>query len=224
MFFCLERSSVLLEMKKFFLVSGIVLLSTSSVYAGVEQFTDYSSIPSYVHNPLDQLIEFRVIDGTAGSNFRPLDLINRAELCKILVQSTGIQTKIPEVSFFSDVDSQAWFYPYVETAKFYKWVDGYEDGTFRPGNTLNRAEAAKILINAFGFEASQREVDVDWYDKYVRVLTEKSLLPYGADTDFSVATNPTRSEITEQIYRFMVETKKITPIGGAPIELDYVKH
>lgn len=210
-------------MKKFLSFWGLSLFIYSSVAASVEHFADYASIPSYAHSAIDKMIDFYIVDGTSGANFRPLDFVNRAELCKILVLATGIQEKRPEVQSFSDVESTNWYYTYVETAKFYKWIDGYEEGTFLPENTLNRAEAAKILTNAFGFKVEADPGDQQWYDKYIRLLTEKTLLPQGSEIEFIPATSPTRAEIIEQIYRFMVATQKITPIGDVPVELDYVK-
>src|SRR6185295_14800863 len=38
------------------------------------------------------------------------------------------------------------YYQYIETAREYGLVGGYDDGTFRPSATLTRAQAMKILV------------------------------------------------------------------------------
>ena len=121
----------------------------------------------------------------------------------------GIDIPIIQTQGFADVDPDAWFHPYVEIAKKKGWIDGYPDGLFRPGNTINRAEIAKILVNAFGFAAPNYQVDLQWYDRYVRVLEGDALLPYHARSDFEPGLNPTRAEISEQLHRFMTRTGRL---------------
>jgi hypothetical protein len=46
---------------------------------------------------------------------------------------------------FSDVNTTDWFYEDVKNMVNLNVIKGYEDGTFRPGQPLNRAELAAIL-------------------------------------------------------------------------------
>ncbi|NLP37272.1 MAG: S-layer homology domain-containing protein [Firmicutes bacterium] len=66
-------------------------------------------------------------------------------------------------------------------------IDGYPDGTFRPGNSITRAEFAKIAVTALGLEktldlyaeAPSYFSDVksgDWYYKYVAASVEHDIL------------------------------------------------
>ena len=43
-----------------------------------------------------------------------------------------------------------WAKDNVATASDYGWVNGYEDGTFRPGSTITRAETATIVNHMLG--------------------------------------------------------------------------
>ncbi len=59
-------------------------------------------------------------------------------------------------------------------------VNGYEDGTFRPYNTITRAEFATMMCRYFGFDAS-RESEFDdsryhWASKYIRACTDKGAI------------------------------------------------
>lgn len=80
--------------------------------------------------------------------FRPDDKLTRAELVKIVVLASHwvAQDEIHK-DYFPDVKSDSWYWPYVQSAKFFKIVDGYKDGTFKPNRFVTRAEAIKIAFN-----------------------------------------------------------------------------
>jgi len=60
----------------------------------------------------------------------------------------GYATALPTAAAqFSDVPMDAWYYDYVMNLVDMGIVDGNPDGTFRPDNSLNRAEMAKIAVN-----------------------------------------------------------------------------
>ena len=198
-------------MKKTTIQLSILALALGNTLTAHAKFTDEDKIAEYALYPIKILKQKNVINGNADGSFRPDASVNRAEFCKILVNATGVQTYIPAISTFPDVEPGDWFYEYVETAKYYGWVKGYPDGSFRPGGPINRAEVSKILANAFHFEATESPSHTNWYDKYIRVLKNKALLPHNVDGDeFGPSTKPTRAEISEQIYRFMINTGKLS--------------
>lgn len=174
-------------------------------------FSDEGAIPSWAAYPIKKLVERNIISGNADGTFRPDNEINRAEFCKILVTATNAQSYVPLNSSFSDIQTDDWFFRYVETAKYRGWLAGYPDGTFRPGSKINRAEVAKILSNAFGFESTDSDTDTHWYDKFAQTLKNKDLFPYDTDeASFEPDHRPSRAEIAEQIYRFMKKTGRFS--------------
>ncbi|MCK5460469.1 S-layer homology domain-containing protein [Candidatus Gracilibacteria bacterium] len=193
-------------MKKISLFLCLLFIHPVSAY-----FSDEEQIPKWATFSIKKLVERNIISGNADGTFRPDNEINRAEFCKILVTATNAQKYIPLNSSFSDIETDDWFFSYTETAKYHGWLSGYPDGTFRPGSKINRAETAKILSNAFGFNSSEEDTDKNWYDKFTRVLKNKSLFPYNTDDDsFTPNHHPSRSEIVEQIFRFMKKTGKFS--------------
>ena len=85
--------------------------------------------------------------------FGPENAINRAEAMKILFKGANIETLTVGVENpFTDVDPQAWYYPYIMAAYKNKIVEGYptEEGTreLRPDQSITRAEFAKIAVVA----------------------------------------------------------------------------
>ena len=58
---------------------------------------------------------------------------------------------------FSDVNSGAWYYDNVMDAAENGYVTGYTDGTFRPLNSITRAEFASMIAKAMDYDSNPEE-------------------------------------------------------------------
>jgi len=89
-----------------------------------------------------------IIKGYPDNTFRPNIPANRAEALKMLLLSAGFEPPEDKQAHttFSDVSPRAWFAPYIKKTTDLDIIKGYLDGTFRPGQSITRAEAAKILL------------------------------------------------------------------------------
>ncbi len=87
-----------------------------------------------------------VVEGYDDGTFRPNDPVNRAEAVKILTLAALIAPEaLTGATLFPDVQLSDWFAPYIAAAVSHEIVTGYDDGLFRPGQSITRAEAAKII-------------------------------------------------------------------------------
>ena len=73
---------------------------------------------------------------------------------------------------FSDVDTYGLYSTAINYMKTEGIVDGYADGTFKPGTSINRAGLLKILMEAKGYEGAGSNCFTDvttgkWYVPYV---------------------------------------------------------
>jgi thiol-disulfide isomerase/thioredoxin len=57
---------------------------------------------------------------------------------------------VSNVQAFSDLDPAHPQFPAIEYVRNQNWMKGYADDSFRPDQTLNRAEFAKILVSTMG--------------------------------------------------------------------------
>lgn len=116
-----------------------------------------------------------------------------------------VTTTTPEISF-SDVNAET------DTGKaIYKLVDagilnGYLDGTFKPGNTLTRAELCKIINLVFGYTEADTEnfKDVkkeDWFYDYVAVAKKAGYINGFEDGTFRGNEKLTREQSCAIIAR-----------------------
>jgi hypothetical protein len=89
-----------------------------------------------------------VISGYSDGTFRPYNSITRGQLCKIVANARGWELLSPAHPTFNDVSTTDAFYTYIETAYSHGVISGYNDGTFRPGNTATRGQVTKVVYNA----------------------------------------------------------------------------
>ena len=84
--------------------------------------------------------------------FYPDKPIDRASFTKMVIIALGAQKNDEANPPFSDVYKSAWFSGYAQAAYENEILSGYGDSTFRPGNIVNRAEAAKIIYDAEDYQ------------------------------------------------------------------------
>ncbi len=88
-----------------------------------------------------------IVRGYSDGNFRPDRQITRAEFVTMAVACDTLQDG---TSDFTDVSDTSWYAPYVATAAAKGWIGGFKDGSFRPDDTITRAQAVTILNKMLG--------------------------------------------------------------------------
>ena len=169
-------------------LSAVLLQLVWSSIARAAVFPDVPDTHLY-REPIELLVGRAVINGNPDGNFSPERSVNRAEMLKMLYIAAG---KVPGEAHercFPDILPGSWYEKYVCDAAFYGYVQGYSDGLFRPGNTVNRVEAIKMITEVFEISVLElndqmREevkiVDVSvsaWYTKYLYAAFTWKILP-----------------------------------------------
>ena len=98
-----------------------------------------------------------MLEGYPDSTFRPDAPITRAEFAAIAL-AFAYDPASASCSY-TDVSTSAWYYTYVAQATTYGWIGGYPDGSFRPNNSITRAEVAVIVNNMLGRDADESYID-----------------------------------------------------------------
>ncbi len=157
-----------------------ISLSLGNVLAYTSTFQDVQPEDWYF-DYVEQLVDEGVFD-IDQDNFRPNDPSNRAELVKIVMVAIDglVDYQAPATPTFDDVAPGAWYYDYVEAAFQLDIVSGYTDaagnptGKFGPGDTVNRAAATKIILEAFAIPMDTNLPAIfpdvqpaDWFFNYV---------------------------------------------------------
>jgi len=85
-----------------------------------------------------------VFKGYEDGTFRPGQPITRQELAVVVARLAGIQDG-SEMPFSDTADIGDWAVSGVYTTYLHGWVNGYEDGTFRPLQNIRRDETVKVF-------------------------------------------------------------------------------
>lgn len=164
------------------IVLGLANAFTRLLYA----FPDVP-ISSKYSEAITELRKMGVLHGNPDGTFRPKKLVNRAEFSKMLVElaeNEEIEKEFGEITDeelvkkFPDL-KDPWYLVYIGKLKegvltldengtdyFKGIIHGYDDGLFRPEQTINMAEMLKMIILTFA-EAKPNKQDTKWYDQYV---------------------------------------------------------
>ncbi|WP_050616491.1 S-layer homology domain-containing protein [Bacillus testis] len=107
-----------------------------STFKDVKQEKWYSDYIGYLE-------KYKIISGYSDGTFRPEAPITRAEFTVIASRFSKVEAKAEKI--FTDVPADHWASAYISTAYKNGWINGYADGTFKPEQQINRAEAVKIV-------------------------------------------------------------------------------
>jgi len=100
------------------------------------------------------MVNMGIIQGYEDGTFRPNANITRAEFAAIAARfmSSGYDV---EEDLFTDIANH-WARESINDAAMAGWINGYEDGAFRPDAAITRAEAVTLVNNVL-----QRKPDAD---------------------------------------------------------------
>lgn len=132
-------------------------------------FTDVAA-DAWYSKAVNTLASLGIVDGIGDNHYAPERAITRAEFTVIAMRFAHLDTSGENI--FSDVTADAWYYDYVVGSIQYGWINGYEDGTFRPNNTITRSEVTAIVNRMLG-----RSADKVFVDRHADELTQFSDVP-----------------------------------------------
>lgn len=93
-----------------------------------------------------------IFGGYADGSFGPYNEINRAEALKVILLATGAPiVPVNDRAGFVDVNSDAWYMPFIRTAKLDGFIEGYKTSRgqeARPDQTIIRVEFLKLALEA----------------------------------------------------------------------------
>lgn len=125
-------------------------------------------------------------------------------------------TEVLKPAIFTDTDVNAWYYNSIERLVTYSLINGYEDKTFKPENSITRAEFTKLVVGIAKHTGTMKEAasdasfaDVNESDWFSGVVTEAASagLVTGADGNFNPNAVITRQDAAVILYRLISDVK-----------------
>ncbi|PJB88481.1 hypothetical protein CO082_04255 [Candidatus Peregrinibacteria bacterium CG_4_9_14_0_8_um_filter_44_15] len=174
------------------------------------KYSDVSKSDWYAAN-IGRITDLGIMQGYPNGSFGASESVTREQLAKIVIDT--FEYPLVDgytVTEWTDVDSSAWYAPYVYSAEYYGIISGY-GSTFGTGMKVNRAEALKVVMEAsmiadmpsselyIGSEDtwSNPFTDVrtfDWYYEYVMEAYYGDIITANSTT-FRPADSLNRAEI-----------------------------
>ena len=109
-------------------------------------FSDVKS-SDWFNNAVSTMVNAGVITGYNDGTFRPNDPITRAEFATIAARFLSDPYSLQDR--FYDTEGH-WAEVYINRAAEVGWINGYNDGSFRPDQAITRAEAVTLVNNVLG--------------------------------------------------------------------------
>lgn len=195
-----------------FAVISVFAVMGSTFSTAFAAFSDVGTANPY-YDAVVYAEQSSIVSGYPDGTFKPGNTINRAEFTKIIVgAATGYNPSQDPSGFdiyalvgvdFNDVISGEWYVPYLRKAVASGIISGYPDGSFKPAQSINFAEASKIIVVGLGGDfAGAGYPPEEWYAKYVNVLAERNAIPTSIVRFDQMIT---RGEMVEMIYRMQAE-------------------
>lgn len=194
----------------------------------VKELNDLDTVP-WAKESIIALFEKGIISGYSDGSFKPNQQITREEFVKLLVSCFGLVDNNASCDF-KDVPHDAWFRPYVASAKEKGIVDGISDELFGTGTNLTRQDMCVMVyrtIKLLGIELNEGEPiefsDADSISDYaaeaVNVLSAAGVIS-GIDDKFAPKEFCTRAQVAKVLYEIysITNTDDDTSDSGEVVE------
>ncbi len=183
------------------------------VLCPLEKLTDIDG--HWAEREILKLTALGAISGFPDETFRPEEDVTREQFITMLVETAGLE--LPRVArrlplLIEDADEISdWAELHVEVALIEHIIEGYDDDTFRPARSINRAEIATIVVNALGIipDADPQLDFVDeipaWAQGYIAAAERTGIIAGFPDDTFRATDSATRAQAAVMLARYLNE-------------------
>ena len=204
------------------MLAGMMVVGASAV--DTRDFTDQSEIQHT--DAVNTMVALNVINGKDTGAFDPEGTVTRAEMAKMITVALNggkdftYGTKATPT--YSDIKGH-WAESYIEYCSSTGIIAGQGDGTFAPGATVTGSAAAKMMLTAMGYDATQAGmVGMDWEintnilagakDLYKDLETINPSEPLSRDSAAQLIYNGVRATMVEYVYNAQTVNGTLTMV------------
>lgn len=141
-------------MKK--ILNIFIIIFAVFMTSSIPAFAFYSDMQEthWAYKQIKQLSEKSVVIGYPDGTFKPDENVTRAEFASMAIKALGQEhTTVAQPVKFTDIDKDFWAYEAIQKAIYFDLISNPEkDGDFRPYDSVSRAEALSIAVNALTTE------------------------------------------------------------------------
>ena len=176
----------------------------------VRLFEDLSESDEY-YTAVSYLYRKGTVKGYPDGSFKPENTVSRVEALKFIFSGLDQDVQSGLSARFNDTSMTDWYSDYLATAYSLGVVQGYNDGSFKPTQGVNRVEFLKMMfsvvdeisIDPVVMEDPYKDVNaLSWYAPYVQYAKENNIFPVSGSY-FNPSEPMSRIEVAEVIYRMI---------------------
>lgn len=189
-------------------------LSESGKYIIKETPDKFTDCNGWAKEYIEMLAARNIINGKAENLYMPGDYIKREEFVKLIVELLDIAPNKNKY-VFDDVDLDAWYSGYVNSAFENKIINGISNNEFGVGLNIKRQDMAKIINTVLlskGIKTEPKEVDfidsaqIAYYAKeHVMSIYSLGIISGDDNKRFNPENFATRAEAAKMIYGMLVQ-------------------
>ena len=135
------------KMKSF--VKVLIALTCAGLVINSVSAKNYSDLSKnhWASPQIQKLSTDDVVIGYPDETFKADQPVSRAEFATMVVKALGQENCIlKEIYYFSDVPQNYWAYDMIQKAQSFDLLKVYSDGTFKPDDNINKADAVYMMI------------------------------------------------------------------------------
>ena len=209
------------NMLKVMLASLMVMTATGCAFAFPDVSSDY-----WAAKQINELNAKGVIVGYPDGTFQPDENVTRAEFASMAIKALGQEDiQVAQPVSFTDITTDFWAYDAIQKALYFDLISS-ESNTFRPEDSVSRAESITMAVNALttqeiseykALTALQDYEDLkDIPQEFVipagkaKILNMLVTIPDSGDKKLEAKRPATRAEVAAILYR-MIEEARLNP-------------
>jgi polygalacturonase len=211
-------TSIVLTGGKYYATINSLTNSTYAVIYSPKTFADVHT--HWAKDTVNDMASRLIMEGSGEGRFEPDRDITRAEFAAVMVKGLGLMRPGSGKDVFKDVAKGSWYYDAVAIAYANGIIDGYEDGTFGPMETITREQAMVMTARAMKLTGLKAELTADMADQLLAGFTDageaadyaklsmaasiKTGIITGRDSDTAAPkSNITRAEVAVIVKRLL---------------------
>ena len=127
------------------ILTRVLKLDTTNV-----QNPNFKDVPTNYpyYKEIAAAANYGLVSGKNDGTFDPKGKLTRAQMAKILAIAFELHGSESKSTKFKDVPTNHWAYPYIDALAYSKVTTGYEDGTFKPNENINRQHFVLFVYRA----------------------------------------------------------------------------
>ena len=196
------------------LLAALMLASALPLHAAADDALPFTDVPtsSWYYESVKYAYDNGLMQGTASTEFSPLETLTRAMLVTVLWRMQGSPSA--ELSGFADVPANSWYSNAVAWAQQNDIVNGYSSTKFGPNDKITREQLTTLFYRYAKFVNANTAVTVDlegyedwhntssWAREAMQWAVAIGLVQGTGEKQLSPGGNATRAEVAAILTRF----------------------